>query len=58
MPGNGGILPDQRSLSVPVLMPLQSTSTTISSGAGSPKGKRLSASCPGPSITTASAFNP
>ena len=53
MPGNGGIRPDQSSRSVPVLMPLHSTSTTTSSGVGAVKASRLSSICSGCLRTTA-----
>ena len=56
MPGKVGMRPDQSSFSVPVLMPLQSMSTTMSSAVGGVKSKRFSTKCSGLSKTTASAF--
>jgi hypothetical protein len=58
MPGNAGIRPDHNSFSVPVLMPLHSTSTTKSSSPGGESSTRVSAMRSGASSTTASVFSP
>ena len=47
MPGNGGIVPDQNSFSVPVEMPVWAISTTMSSGPGSSSGTDPSSIAPG-----------
>ena len=47
MPGNGGIVPDQNSFSVPVEMPVWEISTTMSSGPGASRATDPSAIAPG-----------
>ena len=47
MPGNGGILPDQNSFSVPVEMPVWAISTTMSSGPGASSATDPSSIAPG-----------